>query len=79
MAGRVGGRLMNEGTMKMFRPDLANPGPDDMAVVARMMHVLPVGWVEPIDISNAVLFQAPGESRYITGVPMTIDAGSMLK
>ena len=71
--------FMNEGTMKLFRPDLENPGPDDMAVVAQMMHVLPIGWVEPVDISNAVLFLASDESRYVTGLPMTIDAGSMLK
>ncbi|MCZ8380475.1 mycofactocin-coupled SDR family oxidoreductase [Mycobacterium sp. CPCC 205372] len=71
--------FMNEGTMRLFRPDLDAPGPDDMAVVARMMHVLPVGWVEPEDISNAVLFLASDEARYVTGLPMTVDAGSMLK
>lgn len=71
--------FMNEGTMKLFRPDLESPGPDDLAVVARMMHVLPVGWVEPADISNAVLFLASDEARYITGLPVTVDAGSMLK
>jgi (+)-trans-carveol dehydrogenase len=71
--------FMNEGTMKLFRPDLQNPGPDDMAVVARMMHVLPTGWVEPEDISNAVLFLASDEARYITGVTLPIDAGSCLK
>jgi SDR family mycofactocin-dependent oxidoreductase len=71
--------FMNEGTMKLFRPDLENPGPDDMAVVAQMMHVLPVGWVEPVDISNAVLFLASDEARYVTGLTMTVDAGSMLK
>ncbi len=71
--------FMNEGTMKLFRPDLENPGPDDMAVVAQMMHVLPIGWVEPVDISNAVLFLASDESRFVTGLPMTVDGGSMLK
>jgi (+)-trans-carveol dehydrogenase len=71
--------FMNDGTMRLFRPDLKNPGPDDMAVVAQMMHVLPVGWVEPEDISNAVLFLASDESRYVTGVALPIDAGSMLK
>jgi SDR family mycofactocin-dependent oxidoreductase len=71
--------FMNEGTMKLFRPDMEAPGPDDLAVAARFMHVLPVGWVEPVDISNAVLFLASDESRFITGLPMTVDAGSMLK
>jgi (+)-trans-carveol dehydrogenase len=71
--------FMNEGTMKLFRPDLENPGPDDMAVVAKMMHVLPTGWVEPEDVSNAVLFLASDEARYITGVTLPIDAGSCIK
>ena len=71
--------FMNDGTMKLFRPDLENPGPQDLAMAAQLMHVLPVGWVEPVDISNAVLFLASDESRYVTGLTMTIDAGSMLK
>src|SRR3954447_12695934 len=71
--------FMNAGTMKLFRPDLENPGPEDLAVAAQFMHVLPVGWVEPIDISNAVLFLASDEARYVTGLPLTVDAGSMLK
>ncbi|KRE28804.1 3-ketoacyl-ACP reductase [Mycobacterium sp. Soil538] len=71
--------FMNDGTMKLFRPDLENPGPEDLKVAAQFMHVLPVGWVEPVDISNAVLFLASDEARYITGLPVTVDAGSMLK
>jgi (+)-trans-carveol dehydrogenase len=71
--------FMNEGTMKLFRPDLENPGPDDLAVAAQFMHVLPVGWVEPADISNAVLFLASDEARYVTGLTLTVDAGSMRK
>ncbi len=71
--------FMNEGTMKMFRPDLENPGIEDFRPVAQFMHVLPIGWVEPVDISNAVLFLSSDEARYITGLPMTVDGGSMLK
>ncbi|TCN52257.1 SDR family mycofactocin-dependent oxidoreductase [Rhodococcus sp. SMB37] len=71
--------FMNEGAMKMFRPDLENPGPEDMKVVAQLMHVLPIGWVEPEDISNAVLFLASDESRYVTGLTLSVDAGSALK
>lgn len=71
--------FMNRGTMKLFRPDLSDPGPEDLKVAAQFMHVLPIGWVEPEDISNAVLFLASDESRYVTGLPLTVDAGSMLK
>ncbi len=71
--------FMNDGTMKLFRPDLAQPGPEDLKVAAQFMHVLPIGWVEPADISSAVLFLASDEARYITGVPLPVDAGSMLK
>jgi SDR family mycofactocin-dependent oxidoreductase len=71
--------FMNDGTMKLFRPDLKTPGPDDLKAAAQFMHVLPIGWVEPVDISNAVLFLASDESRYVTGLPVTVDAGSMLK
>jgi (+)-trans-carveol dehydrogenase len=71
--------LHNESAFRTFRPDLENPGPDDMAPICQMFHVLPIPWVTPADIANAVLFLASDESRYITGVPLPIDAGSCLK
>ena len=43
------------------------------------LELSPIGWVEPVDISNAVLFLASDESRYVTGLPLTVDAGSCLK
>jgi len=73
------GMIMNEGTWKMFRPDLENPGPDDMAPICQMFHTLPIPWVDAADISNAVLFLASDEARYVTGVTLPVDAGSCLK
>ena len=71
--------LMNEPTYRLFRPDLANPGPEDLAPICQSFHFLPIPWVEPADISNAVLFLASDEARYITGVTLPVDAGSLLK
>ncbi|PXW32679.1 UNVERIFIED_CONTAM: SDR family mycofactocin-dependent oxidoreductase [Williamsia faeni] len=71
--------FMNDYTMKWFRPDLENPGIDDLKVVAQTMHVLPIGWVEAEDISNAVLFLASDEARFITGTTLAVDGGSTLK
>jgi SDR family mycofactocin-dependent oxidoreductase len=39
-------------------------------------NLLPVELVKPVDISNAVLFLASDEARYVTGLTMTVDAGS---
>ncbi|KUI20773.1 3-ketoacyl-ACP reductase [Mycobacterium sp. GA-1285] len=71
--------LMNEPTYRLFRPDLEHPGPDDLAPICQSFHFLPIPWVEPVDISNAVLFLASDEARYITGVTLPVDAGSLLK
>jgi SDR family mycofactocin-dependent oxidoreductase len=71
--------LMNDATYRAFRPELENPGPDDLAPVCRSFHVLPIPWVTPEDISNAVLFLVSDEARYITGVALPVDAGSCLK
>jgi (+)-trans-carveol dehydrogenase len=71
--------LMNEATYRLFRPDLEDPGPDDLAPICQSFHFLPIPWVTPEDISNAVLFLASDEARYITGVPLPVDAGSCLK
>jgi (+)-trans-carveol dehydrogenase len=71
--------VMNDATFRMFRPDLENPTVDDFAPLSQMAHMLPIPWVEAVDISHAVLFLASDESRYITGVTLPIDAGSTLK
>jgi NAD(P)-dependent dehydrogenase (short-subunit alcohol dehydrogenase family) len=72
--------FMNEGTMKLFRPDLDNPVTQTTSRSPRSSCTCyrSAGF-EPVDISNAVLFLASDESRYITGLPVTVDAGSMLK
>jgi (+)-trans-carveol dehydrogenase/(-)-trans-carveol dehydrogenase len=69
----------NETTYRLFRPDLENPTPEQFAEAAKATNALPIPWVEPIDISNAVLFLASDEARYVTGVTFPVDAGYTLK
>ena len=40
------------------------------------MNLLPVELVEAVDISNAVLWLASDEARYVTGTCLPVDAGS---
>jgi NAD(P)-dependent dehydrogenase (short-subunit alcohol dehydrogenase family) len=35
--------------------------------------------VDPVDVSNAVLFLASDESRYVTGLEMRVDAGNTIR
>jgi (+)-trans-carveol dehydrogenase len=71
--------VMNQATYRLFRPDLKNPTADDMAEASRAVNALPIPWVEPADISNAVLWLASDESRYVTGVTLPVDAGWFVK
>ena len=71
--------VQNEATYRLFRPDLENPTRDDFAAAAQTLNALPIPWVETIDISNAVLFLASDEARYITGVTLPVDAGAVTK
>src|ERR1700751_3458641 len=71
--------VMNSATYRLFRPDLENPVADDMAEASRAVNALPIPWVEPSDISNAVLWLASDESRYVTGITLPVDAGWLVK
>jgi len=71
--------LHNDGLYSMFRPDLEHPTREDVEPAFVYFQAMPVPYVEPVDISNLVLFLASDESRYITGQQIRVDAGSLLK
>jgi (+)-trans-carveol dehydrogenase len=71
--------IQNPATHALFRPDLEHPTAEDAAESFLTLNALPVKWVEPVDISNALLFLASDEARYITGVTLPIDAGTLTK
>jgi SDR family mycofactocin-dependent oxidoreductase len=51
----------------------------DPALGPIYMNTLPVEIVDPRDISNAVLFLASDEARYVTGLEFTVDAGNTIR
>ena len=71
--------LHNDEVYGVFRPDLDAPTTDDVMPAFVHFQGMPIPWVEPVDISNVVVFLASDEARYITGLQVRIDAGSMLK
>ncbi|RZS64657.1 (+)-trans-carveol dehydrogenase [Agromyces ramosus] len=69
----------NEATFKLFRPDIEHPTADDFKEAAQGINALPIPWVDAVDISNAVLWLASDEARYVTGVALPVDAGANVK
>jgi SDR family mycofactocin-dependent oxidoreductase len=73
--------IQNAATYELFAPDLTPEQRTKEVLGERFqtLNALPIHWVEPRDISNAVLWLASDESRYVTGVTLPIDAGSLIK
>lgn len=71
--------IQNENLYRAFRPDLDQPGRDDVKEGFSKMNLLPIPWVEPADISNAIVWLSSDQARYVTGVTLPVDAGNALK
>ena len=67
--------IINSRVFSRLCPDVDNPTEADAAAVLASRNLLPVPWVDPVDVSNAVLFLASEDSRYITGTQLVVDAG----
>jgi SDR family mycofactocin-dependent oxidoreductase len=68
--------IQNEHVRGAFRPDLDHVTREQFGEAACSMNMLPIPWVEPLDVANACLFLASEEARYITAVTLPVDAGS---
>jgi SDR family mycofactocin-dependent oxidoreductase len=64
---------------KSFRPDLPNPTREDAEPAFGIQQAMKINFVEPEDISNAILWLVSDEARYITGTQLRVDAGGYLK
>ena len=71
--------LHNDPMYKTFRPDLKSPTRDDAELAFPSLQAMPVPFVDPSDISHAVVYLASDEARYVTGQQLFVDAGAGLK
>ncbi len=72
--------LHNKPMYRAFRPDLdGNATLEEFEPASAAMFPLPISWVEPQDISAAVLFLASDDARYITGQQLRVDGGVALR
>jgi SDR family mycofactocin-dependent oxidoreductase len=72
--------VINDATFELFAPHLEHPTEDDVREPFESLNILPgVAWVEPSDVSDAVLFLCSDAAKFITGVALPIDAGNIVK
>jgi SDR family mycofactocin-dependent oxidoreductase len=67
--------IQNEMTYKLFCPDIESPTREDAE--SRFLNSNPLGvpWVQPVDISNAIVWLCSDEGKYVTGSEIPVDAG----
>jgi (+)-trans-carveol dehydrogenase len=60
---------------RLFRPDLPEPTVADVEEGFRNSMPMGLAWIEPDQISAAVVFLASDSARYITGIVLPVDQG----
>jgi len=68
--------IHNETLYRLMRPDVEHPTREDVAVPMTSLHVQPVPWLEPEEVTAAVLFLCSEGARHITGSVIDVDAGA---
>ena len=66
----------NDALYRMMRPDLENPTRADIEPIFASLHGQPVPFLDPEEVTHAVLFLAAEASAHITGTVMSVDAGA---
>lgn len=70
---------INEPTAAAFVQDKENPTFEDLEDVYGELSLLPVKMLDPADVANAVAWLCSDEARYVTGVSLPVDAGTLTK
>ena len=71
--------IKNQAMYTLFSGGNPDATLEDVTHVFRELNLLDVPWIGPQDISNAMLWLASDEARYVTGVTLPVDAGLMVK
>lgn len=69
--------LQNDTFYSLFLGGRTGATNREAAAGMQPMNTLPVPWLEAVDISNAVLYLASDESRYVTGTTHVVGAGAI--
>jgi len=71
--------IRNQATYTLFSGGRPDASEEQVLPAFQALNLLPIPWMEPEDISNAVLWLVSDAARYLTGVTLPVDAGLMVK
>jgi SDR family mycofactocin-dependent oxidoreductase len=69
----------NDQIFRAFLPTVDSPTQEQIVEVFTGVHALPIPWVEPEDVSKAIIFLTSDDARYITGTELKVDGGFTIK
>jgi SDR family mycofactocin-dependent oxidoreductase len=71
--------IKNQAMYTLFSGGKPNATLEEVTPAFRALNLMDTPWMEPADISKAMLWLASDDARYVTGVTLPIDAGLMVK
>lgn len=71
--------IRNQATYTLFSGGRPDATAEEVLPAFQALNLLPIPWMEPEDISSAVLWLVSDEARYVTGITLPIDAGLLAK
>ena len=71
--------IKNQAMYTLFSGGKPDATLEEVTPAFRALNLLDTPWIEPQDISNAMLWLASDDARYVTGATLPVDAGLLAK
>jgi SDR family mycofactocin-dependent oxidoreductase len=71
--------IKNQAMYTLFSGGNPDATLEEVTPAFKELNLMDIPWMEPQDISNVMLWLASDDARYVTGVTLPVDAGSMVK
>jgi len=71
--------VLNRTVFELFRPDLTDPTRAEVSPSFAATNIIPIDFIPPRVVSDAILYLVSDTGKYITGVPLPVDAGFVTK